>query len=158
MTHGERDGVGRVEAELAGLASSGATALVGLMVSDAWGQVRGRLAAFFARGGDPGGIDRQLQDSHAALVGAREAGDEDTAADVADEWRARLRRVLRADPGAADELRSLLAELAPGTSGGGVSIVNNSVSGGIHHGIIQGRDFLGPATAHDDHPPAPPTG
>jgi hypothetical protein len=39
-----------VEAELVSLASSGATALVGLMVSDGWAQVKERVATLLARG------------------------------------------------------------------------------------------------------------
>jgi hypothetical protein len=39
-----------VEAELASLAASGATTLVGLMVSETWTQARDRVARSFARG------------------------------------------------------------------------------------------------------------
>lgn len=131
----------RVEAELTALAASGATSLVGLMVSDAWGQVRGRLAAFFARGGDGGTVGGQLDSSRAELVAAQQAGDADTAADVADEWRARLRRVLRADPAAAAELRALLDEFGSPTGSGSISVVHNTFSGTAYNSpVIQARD------------------
>ena len=128
-----------MEAELAGLATSGATTLVGLMVSDAWVQARARLTAFFARGGDGNGVDSRLEESRAELVAAHETGDTDTAADVADEWRARLRRILRTDPAAAEELRALLAELGPQARSGPTYVVNNTVSGGVQHQVFQGQ-------------------
>lgn len=134
------------------------------MVSDAWGQVRGRLAAFFARGGDGQPVDGQLESSRAELVAARQGGDAgataDTTADVTDEWRARLRRVLRADPAAAAELRALLDEFGPAAGSGSISVVHNTVSGGDSRGgtVVQGRDFtIGSIGATWPAPPAPPT-
>lgn len=112
-----------MDAELAALAASGATTLVGLMVSDAWTQTRGRVAGFFARdGGDrpadePERVERwqaeQLQESQEQLAAAHASQDEATAADIEQEWKSRLRRLLRNDPTAADELRLLLDELRP---------------------------------------------
>jgi hypothetical protein len=139
-----------VEAELAGLATSGATTLVGLMVSDAWERARDRLSAFFARGGDGRAVDaqrEQLEASRAELVAARESGadGDETTADLADEWRARLRRVLRADPAAADELRALLAELAPQEAAGPTTVIHNTISGNavVRGPAIQGQNFNG---------------
>jgi len=135
-----------VEAELAGLAASGATTLVGLMVSDAWAQVRDRVARFLARDGDAAdsaAVERQLQEDRQELVAARDAGDGGTAADVEAGWRLRLRRLLLADPAAAAELRALLAELEPRPTGGPVVVVHNTFSGGsVRDGtVIQGQDF-----------------
>lgn len=146
-----------VEAELAALAVSGATTVVGLMASDAWTQVRDRLARFFARGGaaaddgttrsavptgDEAAALEELQLSRAELTAARASGDVDAAADIEAGWRTRLRRVLLADPAAAAELRLLLEELAPAQDRGSVSIVNNTINGGVHHApVIQSRDI-----------------
>jgi hypothetical protein len=129
------------------------------MASDAWATARERLAAFFARGADRsadrGAVDEQLRSSQAELVAALEAGDDDTAADVADEWRARLRRLLRADPAAADELRSILRELGSEPAHGPTSVVHNTINGGVYHGaVVQGRDMRGFAL-HDGPPAAP---
>ncbi|BBA96290.1 hypothetical protein RVR_1521 [Actinacidiphila reveromycinica] len=137
-----------MEAELTALAASGATTLVQLMVQDTWGHLRGRLAAFFARGGGDGGaVGGQLDAARAELVAARQAGDAGTAADVEEEWRARLRRVLRADPDAATELRTLLAELgATPARGGTISVVHSMISGGTQGAVIQGRDINGAVT------------
>lgn len=141
-----------MEAELAALASSGAASLVGLMVSDAWAQARQGFARFFARDGADGRTDEQLQAAREELLTAREGGDADAADDVEAEWRARLRRLLRSDPNAADELRALLAELAPRAAGGTVVVVSNSISGVAHGTAIQGHDFSGGVTVHHTSP------
>ncbi|SDO68963.1 hypothetical protein [Actinacidiphila guanduensis] len=129
-----------MEGELAQLAASGAGVLVNLMVSDAWAQVRGRLAGFFGRGGHAEDAGRELALARTALERARAAGDEEAAAGIEADWRERLRRALRDDPAAAAELRALLEELAPeGTDGGGF---RNTISGGVQYGpVVQGRDL-----------------
>ncbi|QLE70937.1 hypothetical protein FGW37_04350 [Streptomyces rectiverticillatus] len=134
-----------MEAELAALAASGATTLVGLMVSETWSQARERVARFLARGADEGAVDEELRLSEQELVAARAVADEPAVADIEAGWRLRLRRALQADPGAAEELRLLLAELAPGAAGSDAAItVHNSVSGGVQNGpVIQGQQFSG---------------
>ncbi|MEU8959307.1 hypothetical protein AB0C93_34050 [Streptomyces sp. NPDC048518] len=137
-----------MDAELAALAAAGATALVQQMVTDGWTQARDRVARFFARDGADGsgsgaGPDEshlvgELDEARAEVVAARRAGDEETAGDVRTEWRSRLRRRLAADPAAADELRSLLAELdvdGDPDEGRG-SVVHNKIYGGVHHGTV----------------------
>ncbi|MGW1806557.1 hypothetical protein [Streptomyces sp. NPDC002078] len=104
-----------MDAELVALASSGATTLVGLMVTDGWQQVRGRFAALFRQQGTD--VDEELERSRDDLVAARQARDVATAEDLVAEWRSRIRRLLAADPGAADQLRTLLDEL-PGPAQG----------------------------------------
>jgi hypothetical protein len=141
-----------VEAELAGLAASGATTLVGLMVSDAWVQTRERVARFFARGADRGALAAELHESQLELLSARETGDAEAADDVEAEWRTRLRRLLRADPAAAHELRALLTELGPLATGGPAVVVHNAITGGVQHGpVIQGQNFAG-LTFHSSAP------
>ncbi|WKX72207.1 hypothetical protein [Streptomyces sp. XD-27] len=133
-----------MEAEVAALAASGATTLVGLMVSDAWAQGRERLVRFFGRGDGEDSAEEELRASREELVAACEAGDEEAAADIEAGWRQRLRRVLRADPEAAAELRSLLAELDPEPERQSTASVHNSISGGVQHGpVFQGHSFSG---------------
>ncbi|MGK5630131.1 hypothetical protein [Streptomyces sp. URMC 123] len=146
-----------MEAELAALATSGATTLVGLMVSDSWAQSKERLAALFGRGrrGRSAEAEEELDLSREELIAAREAGDGPALADVEAEWRSRLKRLLRADPAAADELRALLEELAPRQAADAPGAVHNTVTGGVLHGpLVQGRDF-GSLTFHA--PPYAPT-
>ena len=131
-----------MDAELATLASSGATTLVGLMVTDSWNQARSRLAALFARGGDQRQIEAELEASREEVVSANEAGDSSGLTEAETEWRLRLRRLVQADPQAARELQSLIAELSPPPSQAGTNVVNNSLSGTIKHGSsVQGRDM-----------------
>ncbi|MXG28606.1 hypothetical protein [Streptomyces sp. YIM 132580] len=133
-----------MEAELAALAASGATTFVGLMATEAWSQVRGRLARFLARGDDSGAVDAELEESREELVAARRSGDEESAEDIAAAWRVRLRRALRDNPEAAGELRDLLDELAPHQATGPTVTVNNSTNGGTYYGqVIQAHDIAG---------------
>jgi hypothetical protein len=133
-----------MEAELAALAASGATTLVGLMVSETWTQARDRVARFFARGGDESSAGEELTLSQRELMAARAAQDELAGADIEAVWRTRLRRVLLADPEAAEELRLLLAELDPNADDDRAASVYNSISGGVQNGpVFQGRHFSG---------------
>lgn len=138
-----------MEAELAALAASGATALVGHMVSDAWAQTRDRVARFLARGEETAGVDEELDASREELIAARDGEDPDVAADIEDEWRLRMRRALRADPAAAQELRLLLDELAPRSAGVSTVTINNSISGDTQNSqVIQGQSIAGGLTFH----------
>lgn len=124
------------------LASSGASTLVGLMVSDGWAQVRGRVARLLARDGDTASAEGELERSRDEVVAARAAGDADAGADFEDEWGLRFRRFLRSDPEAARQLFAVLNEM----SGGGAApgSVSNAISGGEQHApVLQGRDFSG---------------
>ena len=144
-----------MEAELLTLATSGATTMVGLMVSESWTQARGRIAAFFGRDGSSSDvIEAELETARRELATGREEGDELAAADIEAQWRTRLRRVLRTDPVAAAELRALLDELAPLVEEGRAGAVHNTISGGVQHGVVQGRDFTG---LNFNAAPRPPT-
>ena len=50
-----------MEAELAALAASGATTLVGLMVSESWERAKSGLARFFGRGAPGEAAEAELQ-------------------------------------------------------------------------------------------------
>ncbi|MFC9878219.1 hypothetical protein ACFVJW_01120 [Streptomyces libani] len=92
------------------LASAGTT-LVGLMVTEAWGQTRDGVVALWrrVRPADADGVGRDLDEARAELVQAREGGaDEETEQELVGEWQRRLLRVLRDDPAAAEELRRVL--------------------------------------------------
>ncbi|MGW1881906.1 hypothetical protein [Streptomyces sp. NPDC001970] len=129
-----------MEAELVALATAGATALVQQMATDGWMRAKERLVAFFARhgGADEESVAADLDIAHADLV--EEGAEEQAAADIAAEWRGRLRRTLRADPEAAAELRALLDELAPELPAPQQTTeVHNTISGGVQHGtVVQG--------------------
>lgn len=133
-----------MEAELAALAASGATTLVGLMVSETWAQARDRVARFFARGGDESSAGEELQLSQQELMVAHAEQDDLAGSDIEAVWRTRLRRVLLADPEAAEELRLLLAELDQNAQNAPSVSVHNSISGGVQNGpVFQGQNFSG---------------
>ncbi|MGW7552997.1 hypothetical protein [Streptomyces rimosus] len=129
-----------MDAELTALATAGATALVQQMVTEGWTQARQRVAAFFSRrrdGGEEEALEGELEVSRTELLAAQRGGDEAGEADVQAEWRVRLRRALRDDPAAAEELRRLLAELSPDTEPGiTVRDVHNTMTGGAHQGTV----------------------
>lgn len=142
-----------MEAELVELAKASATAIVQQMATDGWTRARDRVVSFFANRGaaspsaedasDPEGIASDLDRSQAELATAQQEGDEEAAADVRAEWRNRMRRVLRADPEAASELRVLLDELNPALPAQRVRDVHNTISGGTQHGPVVQTGTIG---------------
>ncbi|MDI5972407.1 hypothetical protein POF50_024220 [Streptomyces sp. SL13] len=143
-----------MEAELVALAGSGASTLVGLMVSDGWEQVRRRIARLLARDGDVPSAEAELERARDGVVAARDDGDEEAESDYVEEWTPRLRRLLRRDPDAGRQLLALLAELGGAAPSQSAGSVHNTISGGVQHGpVFQGRDFFGGLTFNG--PPAP---
>ncbi|MDQ1019878.1 tetratricopeptide repeat protein [Streptomyces afghaniensis] len=132
-----------MEAELAALAASGATTLVGLMVSESWERAKSGLARFFGRRASGEAAEEELQAACEELDSARATGDAGVQADVQARWRQRLEGIFQADPGAAEELAQLLSELAPDASRTFV----NLVSGGVNYGpAFQGSHIHGGIT------------
>jgi hypothetical protein len=96
---------------LMALASAGGTALVSAMVTDGWEEVRGRFARLLGRGDAPEteAAAARLEQSRAAL--AASAGAELVRAEQEIAWRTRLADFLEHDPGAAQELGALVADV-----------------------------------------------
>ncbi|MGW4549270.1 ATP-binding protein [Streptomyces violaceorubidus] len=144
-----------MEAELAALAASGATALVGLIVSEAFERAKSRVTRFFGSRASGEGAEEELQSARAELDRARSGGDADAGADVHGRLRRRLEEVFREDPGAARELGGLLSELAPDTSRGFVSLVGV----GVNHGLVlEGSPVHGDIHFHVPPGASPATG
>ncbi|MGP2438482.1 NB-ARC domain-containing protein [Streptomyces sp. JW3] len=140
-----------MEAELAALAASGATAFVGLLVSEAFEQAKGRLARFLGRRAGDGAAAEELRADREELVRARAVGDGRTEEDVRDRWQGRLAAVFREDPEAVTELAGLVAEVAPEASRSFVSLV----SGGVNYGpAFQGSHIHGGIVFNVPAPPA----
>ncbi|CAM5569585.1 hypothetical protein ACWIGF_11910 [Streptomyces diastaticus] len=142
-----------MDAELAALAASGASSLVGLMVSDAWSATRERVARLFARGGDEEQAAGELTAARAELAEADRRGDAEHRADIEEEWQLRLRRLLRADPEAAVELRRLLDETAPAQAPAPTLQVTNTISGGSQQGLVIQAGRIGRLSAGSGTPP-----
>ena len=100
--------LGELAAELAG---AGGSALVGAMATDAWAATRSGVAGLFGRGGPARqtAIAAQLDDN-AALV-AQAEDPEAVRESLAPVWRLQLEALLRQDPGVAEELRALVAQV-----------------------------------------------
>ncbi|UQA93329.1 hypothetical protein [Streptomyces halobius] len=87
------------------------TALVTLMVTAAWEQAREGVVAVWRRirPGQAGSVEGELEEARAELVQAEQDGEADQVRrELATEWQARLRRVLRDEPEAAAELQRIL--------------------------------------------------
>jgi hypothetical protein len=112
------------------LAATGASTLVGLMVTDLWNQVRERIAALFGRGRAGAELERSRQQ----LVAAREGGDSRAAADVEAQWRSRLRTTLAQDPQAVAALRALLQDF--GQSAAAPARAESHFYGSTFHGPV----------------------
>ncbi|MFC5830027.1 hypothetical protein [Nonomuraea insulae] len=92
------------------------TALVTAMATDAWEQVRARVAALWGRFGpdQEKTVEVELTEVRDQVLAARRDHDAETEQALAGEWRVRLARLLKQDPQLAVELRSVLDEvLAP---------------------------------------------
>ncbi|MER7875894.1 NB-ARC domain-containing protein [Streptomyces solisilvae] len=132
-----------MEAELAALAATGATTLVGLMVSESWERAKGGLARFFGRRASGQAAEDELSTASAEVGRARAAGDTEAQADIQARLRQRLEDIFQEDLAAAEELAELLSELAPEASRTFVSLV----SGGVNYGpAFQGSHIHGGIT------------
>jgi hypothetical protein len=126
-----------VENELVALANAGATALIALMASDSWGQVKGGFARLLAGSNTTEKTLSRLEKSQAKLLAARAKGDGVSMSAIEAEWRADLLHLLRSDPAAADGLLTLLNPRA--TAG----VVYNATNGSVHFGpVIQSGQII----------------
>lgn len=113
------------------LFEEGAKILTQEMVKGGWTVVRGWITRVFK--GDEAKKQRalgELEESRRELAGA---GESVSAEDVEQNWKTQLRRLLREDPEAAAELRTILDEIAPERG-----IQNNTNIGDVHGTLIQG--------------------
>ncbi|MGW1835480.1 hypothetical protein [Streptomyces sp. NPDC002067] len=105
-----------MDPEIAALAGSAGTALVGALTTDAWHGVRDRFLALWrrARPEQEPGVARDLDDTREELLAAPEGPGRDTVAEGSGtEWQSRLRRLLTAHPELAADLRALVTDLTP---------------------------------------------
>ncbi|MFJ3787517.1 hypothetical protein [Kitasatospora sp. NPDC090091] len=114
--------------------ASGATTVVGLMATDAWTQVRARLAALFARGRGAEEVSAELEEIRVEVMRAdHDAGlVEDSTAEV----RGRIRRLVRQDPAAAAELQEILDEFKHHLPQRTTVLTNNIHGGTFGSGIV----------------------
>ncbi|MFJ9606687.1 hypothetical protein ACIRS1_10110 [Kitasatospora sp. NPDC101176] len=136
-TAGSDEGSG-MDAEITEIATRGATALAGLMVTSAWDRVRPRVAAMFGRRAEA--VSEALEETRADLVAAQEGDGEAAARSAQGEWEPKLRRLLADDPAMVAELRSILDEFSPAPAPEpGATYITNTISGGstFNESVIQ---------------------
>lgn len=99
-----------MDADIVALVNSGATTLLGLMVTDAWGRTKKAAAGLFSHGdGDvASAVESDLDDSRERLQVAFTTGDREVEAELVTEWRSRLRRAVKDDDHAVDMLRDFV--------------------------------------------------
>jgi len=99
-----------MDADLAVMASSAATTIVGLMATDAWDQVKEKTWALWRhfRPEQADAIGSDLDRAHAEITDAGET----VALAISREWESRLLRLLAADTAVAAELSRVLDELS----------------------------------------------
>ncbi|MFD8299255.1 hypothetical protein ACWEG1_01355 [Streptomyces bauhiniae] len=104
-----------MDPELAALAATAGTTLVSSLTTEVWQRARDGIASLWRRSQPERAeaIAAELDTTRVDLMAAQGGGDADTAAELGAEWQGRIRRLLVARPEAADDLRSLLAELTP---------------------------------------------
>ncbi|MFI2609099.1 hypothetical protein [Kitasatospora sp. NPDC018619] len=133
-----------MDPELTDIATRGATALAGLMVTSAWERVKPRIAAMFGRRAEA--VSEELDETQSELASAPEEGRESALRSAQGEWQPKLRRLLAADPAMAAELQAILDEFAPAREEQAPVTVHNEISGNstvnsdlvIQAGIIHG--------------------
>ncbi len=123
------------------LAGEAAAVLVTTMADHddhAWAAVRDRFAALADKAGKT--VSAELDQSRSEVVEQPDLAD-----DAVAEWKAKLRRLLKGNPRAAEPLRELVRELAPERRPGavhnvitgdvsGIAIQAGTIHGGIHKG------------------------
>lgn len=132
---------GTMDAELTALFATAGTTLVQQLTTEVWEGAKAGFVALWRRKQPERAdvVDAELTEARAGAVAARRIGDDEALAELADEWRSRLRRLVASDPDLVAELRRWTEQWAPSGDTSQVSMVANA-SG---HGRITmaGRDM-----------------
>ncbi|SMF86307.1 hypothetical protein [Streptomyces sp. Amel2xC10] len=94
------------------LAQTAGTTVVALMATDAWQRTRDGVVALWrrVRPAQADEVGTALEETREEILLVLREGDSAGAEDLEWDWRRRLRRLLAADPSAAQELEEVLAE------------------------------------------------
>ncbi|MET9171872.1 hypothetical protein ABZX64_12570 [Streptomyces misionensis] len=119
-----------MDAELVALATSGATTLVGLLVTDGWTQARQRFSALLSQTrGSQEAAEAELDRMREELIRADQSGDDARVADTATELKMWLRRALEDNPELSAELLKLVHEYRTSDSTAAVVMRDNNFHG-----------------------------
>lgn len=119
-----------MDAELVALATSGATTLVGLLVTDGWNQARERFAALLSQTrGSQEAAEAELDHLREELMRADQSGDDARVADTTTELKMWLRRALENNTELSTELLKLVNEYRAYESTAAVVMRDNNFHG-----------------------------
>jgi hypothetical protein len=145
--------------DVATLAALAGNTLVTAAVTDAWEDVRHKVARLFGRGKADPKIERKLDDTWRQLDAAQPTGElEQVQADLARDWTVRLKDLLADYPDAEAELTALVEEIKPAIGAAAdhsvaagrdlnVSADHGSVAGGVIEGNVTITDPIGTGSA-----------
>lgn len=119
--------------DVAALPALAGNALVTAAVTDAWEDVRHKIARLFGRGRADPQIERRLGATHQALAGTPPVELRQAQADQAAQWRTRFSDLLAEYPDAAEELDAMVREISA-----------NAPSAG-DRSVVAGRDMVAKA-------------
>ncbi|MFF2537196.1 hypothetical protein [Streptomyces cyaneofuscatus] len=119
-----------MDAELVALATSGATTLVGLLVTDGWNQARERFAALLSQTrGSQEAAEAELDHLREELMRADQSSDDARVADTTTELKMWLRRALENNAELSTELLKLVNEYRAYESTAAVVMRDNNFHG-----------------------------
>ena len=115
--------------DIAALAALAGNTLVAAAVTDAWEDVRHKVARLFGRGQADPKIEHRLSDTRRQLDAARSTDElERVQVDLAREWAVRLKDLMADHPDAEAELAALIEETKP------------AIAAAADHSVVTGRD------------------
>ena len=119
--------------DVAALVTLAGNTLVAATVTDAWEDVRRRVASLFGRGNPDPATERRLDATRSQLAVASSAEQEELQASLASQWATRLADLLDDHPDAEAELRTLVERIRVSLPAGLVS--------GSDHSLAAARDI-----------------
>ncbi len=134
-----------MDSDVIALINSGATTILGLMLTDTWDQAKVAAAKLFSRRekGSQSQIEADLEDTRRRLMSMPESSvSESSYADIAAEWRERLRREIEEDTGSAALLREFVDQYSEGANdkyGATDRITMNAIANGSSRIYQQAR-------------------
>lgn len=101
-----------MDPQLTVMAQTASATVVALMATDVWQHTRDGVVALWrrVRPAQADEVGNELEVTRAEILAARQEGDTLSEQALAGEWQGRLRRLLIADPGIAQELLRVLEE------------------------------------------------
>lgn len=144
--------------DIATLVPLAGNALVTAAVTDAWEDVRHKIACLFGRGEADPKIEPKLDDTWRQLSTARSMGElQRVQAELARDWTVRLKDLLADYPAAEAELATLVEEIRPVVAAADHSVVSardtnvsadhGSVAAAVLHGDVTPPGPSGPGSA-----------